>query len=178
MSIKFIAIAAVSLDGKIAKHKNHPSDWTSKEDKKMMKGLLNKCDVVLVGNNTYKTAREHLSKINCIIFTKSVNKPVKKSENLLLANPDKVDIKKLIARHGYKTVAILGGAQTYTYCLRNGMFDELYLTIEPIVFGKGIGLFDGIADGIKKFKLTSVKSLNKKGSVVLRYKTGSTHQKL
>ena len=32
---KYRAYAAVTLDGKIAKHTRHFSDWTSKEDKKL-----------------------------------------------------------------------------------------------------------------------------------------------
>ena len=30
---------------------------------------------------------------------------------------------------GYKTIAILGGAATYNYCLAHDMTDELYLTM-------------------------------------------------
>jgi len=35
----YIAIAAVTLDGKIAKTKSHMSTWTSKEDKLFMRAL-------------------------------------------------------------------------------------------------------------------------------------------
>ena len=84
-------------------------------------------------------------------------------------NPQKSDI-KLIRVLNYKTIAILGGAQTYSYCLKNNLLDGLYLTIEPLVFGKGINL---IADDIqldKKFKLIFSKKLNKQGSLLLYYK--------
>ena len=70
------------------------------------------------------------------------------------------------------------------------MLDELYLTIEPIVFGKGINLFsDGpipllSKEGLElapaltrgevikyqKFKLISAKKLNRQGSILLHYK--------
>src|SRR3989344_3456178 len=98
---KFIAIAAVTLDGKIAKGPDHFSDWTSPEDKIFMRALLNKCDVVIVGNNTYKTAIKPLSKRNCIVFSKSSNHKIIKSSYLLYVDPKKTDVKKLIAKLGY-----------------------------------------------------------------------------
>ena len=163
---KYIAIAAVSLDGKIAADSKHFSDWTSAEDKKFMRAMLDTCDVVVVGNNTYKTAKKPLSKRNCIVLTRSIAKTVRRGPNLLFLNTKSVSLKKTIQSAGYKKIAILGGAQTYSYCLENGMLTDLYLTIEPVIFGAGIPLFDG------KFKMrpteiVSVKKLNRMGSVLI-----------
>lgn len=179
--MKFIAIAAITLDGKIAKGTKHMSDWTSKEDKVFMRALLDKCDLVIVGNNTYQTAIKPLSKRNCLVFSRSAptqgrspdqsvgaNKLVSKSANLQYVDPNKIDIKKLITKLKYKKIAILGGAQTYAYCLKNNLLDELYLTIEPLVFGEGISLFGNTVLN-NKFKLESIKKLNNKGSVLLKY---------
>ncbi len=178
---KFLAIAAVTLDGKIAKHSRHMSNWTSKEDKLFMRSVLDKCDVVIVGNNTYKTAIKPLSKRNCIVLSKRVSQSANQlvSKNLLYCNPRKANLKKLITKLKYKKIAILGGAQTYTYCLKNKMLDELYLTIEPLVFGKGINLFASPSSSEgrvgerlpdNKFQLLSVKKLNNNGSLLLHYK--------
>lgn len=178
---KYIAIAAITLDGKIAKHTKHMSDWTSKEDKIFMRALLDKCDVIIVGNNTYKTAIAPLSKRNCIVLTRAVPPSPPKGragERLQYCNPSKINLKTLIASKNYKTIAILGGAQTYSFCLKNNLLDELYLTIEPVVFGKGISLFssslplplgEGRGEGTQ-FKLISTKKLNKQGSLLLKYK--------
>lgn len=166
---KYIAIAAVTLDGKIAKGPNHPSDWTSPEDKRFMRSLLNKCDVIIVGNNTYKIAKKPLTKRNCIVFSRSEGRINRKSGNLMYINPAKVDVKRLINKLGYKKIALLGGAQTYAYCLKNNLLDEIYLTIEPIVFGEGINLFTNDIAVEAKFKLVSIKKLNKRGSLLLKY---------
>jgi len=167
---KYTAIAAITLDGKIAKSKNHMSDWTSPEDKVFMRGILDKSDVIIVGNNTYKTAVRPLSKRNCIVFSRSANQPVKKSANLTYCNPANINLRQLIKDKKYKTVAILGGAQTYAWCLENNLLDEIYLTIEPVVFGRGINLFENKKFLNKYFKLASVKKLNHKGSLLLNYK--------
>ena len=181
--MKFIAIAAITIDGKIAKHKDHMSDWTSPEDKIFMRALLDKCDVIIVGNNTYKTAVKPLSKRNCIVLSRVLNSPPARggvrgggSNNLLYCNPAKTNLKKLVTKLKYKKIAILGGAQTYSFCLENNLIDEIYLTIEPIIFGSGINLFADIPllakerlGEVKKFKLTSIKKLNKQGSLLLKY---------
>src|SRR6266404_1536106 len=158
---KYIAIAAVTIDGKIAKTNQHMSDWTSKEDKDFLHAMLDKCDVVIVGNNTYKTAIKPLSKRNCIVFSRSANQRISESANLLYCNPDKMDLKKIISDRKYKNIAILGGAQTYSYCLENNFLDEIYLTVEPIIFGSGINLFSANNSTHDKFKLKSIKKLNK-----------------
>lgn len=191
MSIKFIAIAAITIDGKIAKGPDHFSNWTSKEDKVFMRALLDKCDVVIVGNSTYKTAIKPLSKRNCIVFSKSAGHPpaialgssqwragrISESANLLYVNPRRTNVKKLIKKLGYKKIALLGGAQTYSYFLENNLLDELYLTIEPVIFGAGINLFSEIltfskdrSNKSKRLKLIYIKKLNKQGSLLLKYR--------
>jgi dihydrofolate reductase len=167
---QYIGIAAITIDGKIAKNKSHMSDWTSKEDKVFMRALLDRSDVVIVGNNTYKTAIKPLSRRNCLVLSRSEHRKVGASENLNYVNPDKTDVKKYIRDRKYKTVAILGGAQTYTHCLEHNMLDELYLTVEPLAFGEGINLFAKGQNLEQRFKLLSIKKLNRQGSLLLRYK--------
>jgi dihydrofolate reductase len=70
-----------------------------------------------------------------------------------------------------KKIAILGGAQTYAWCLEQGIFDELYLTVEPIVFGRGINLFGDKTPLDKKFRLKKIQTFNKQGTILFHYKT-------
>jgi len=162
-------IVATTIDGKIATNKRQFTDWTSKEDKDFLHKLLDKSDVIVVGHNTYKTAKGPLSKRNCIVMTRSVSGAVKKNSKLVFINPKKENLEKFIKKAKYKRVAVLGGAQTYTYFLENNLLNEIYLTIEPLVFGKGFGMFETKKVLRKYFKLVSVKKLNKKESLVLHY---------
>jgi len=166
-SMRCIAIAAITIDGKIALDANHFSDWTSPEDKVLMRALLDKSDAVVVGNNTYKTAVEPLSKRNCIVLTASVVTTERKNDKLLLWNPVTTTFEAVAGE--YKNIAILGGAKTYSYFLQHDLLDELYLTIEPLVFGRGIGLFEHPGGEPSQFKLVSMEKLNENGSVLLHY---------
>lgn len=166
--MKIIAIVAISIDGKIAIHSKHFSDWTSAEDKDFLHSTLDKCDVVVVGNNTYKTAKKPLSKRNCIVLTSSVNTAYKKSNNLVYCNPKNTKLLDLIS--AYKLAAVLGGTQTYTYCLENNLLDELFVTIEPLIFGRGLNIFHSEKIKTIPFRLISIKKLNNYGSLLLHYK--------
>jgi len=167
----YIVIAAVTIDGKIALSSKHNSSWTSKEDKDFLHAMLDKCDVVVVGNNTYKAAKKPLSKRNCIVFTSKVTSNVKKNSRLLYCNPERTDIKKLIEKLGYKKIALLGGAQTYTFFLQKNLVNDIYLTIEPLTFGMGLNLFGSSKPLVRNFKLVSIKKLNKAGTLLLHYKS-------
>lgn len=168
MAKKYILLAAVTLDGKIARHDNHFTNWTSPEDKQHLRKTLDACDVIIVGNKTYKTAYHRLKKRNCIIFTRSVKNQKRVNDNCLYVNADNVNIKSLLVKN--KRVCILGGTSIYSFALKNNMIDEIYLTIEPYVFGYGLNLFDADIKNRRKYKLASIKKLNNKGAILLHYK--------
>lgn len=167
-SPRIIAIAAVTADGRIALHSHHFTSWTSVQDKKVLHALLDKADVVVVGSRTYRTAQAPLSRRFCIVFTSSVRTTKRRSPALLLCNPRRVDVRKLLA--SYRTVAVLGGTQTYTYFWEHRLLHELYLTIEPLVFGAGLNLFEVKVGRRVDLRLVTVKRLNKKGSLLLHYR--------
>jgi dihydrofolate reductase len=187
---KFTAIAAITLDGKIAKNSHEFSfNWTSKEDQLNFKRELKKFDAVIVGSSTFKTAAEPLKKRNTIVLTSKVKTTKEKYPHVWFCNYKTIDLKTFLSSLSFKKIAILGGSHVYTYCLEKNLIDELILTIEPIVFGQGINLFvqpippppgEGRGGGFKiqasKFTLTSIKKLNKQGTLLLKYsKMKSAH---
>src|SRR3989344_3938064 len=97
---RFIAVAAVTIDGKIALHSKHFTNWTSKEDKTFLHKILDKCDVIIVGHNTYDIARKPLSKRNCIVLTSKVVRTKQVNQKLSFFNPKTVDIRKLAVEPG------------------------------------------------------------------------------
>lgn len=167
--MKITLIAATTLDGKIAQHPKHMTDWTSPEDKDFMRGMLDKCDVILVGNTTYGVAYDPLSKRNCIVFTRAVEEPSQASPRCVCFNPAHADIHEFMKQQGYQSAALLGGARVYTFFLEKDAIDELCITIEPRAFGTGVPLFSTKKPVDKSFKLDSMNMLGTGGSVLLRY---------
>ncbi len=165
----YVAVVATTIDGKIATHARQFTDWTSKEDKDFLHKVLDESDVVVVGNNTYKTAKAPLSKRNCIVLTRSVSKTMQKNPRLIFLNPARENLDGFIKKARYKKVAVLGGAQSYTYFLENNLLDEIYLTIEPLIFGRGLAIFESKKAFKKWFRLVSARRLNKRGSLLLHF---------
>ena len=155
----------MSIDGRISLDSKKLPNWTSREDWEFFRAGLKKSDAVVSGHTTYKVAKKYMDKRVSYVLTSKVRDP-KVSGTITMLNPKYSNLKKILG--GYKKVAIVGGAGVYQAMLDLGLFDELYLTIEPIVFGRGRELFVG---GKKNFdfKLKSVKKLNKTGTLLLHY---------
>jgi dihydrofolate reductase len=165
----FTALAVTSLDGRIARYAGHLSDWASSEDKDALHAELDQSDVIVIGHNTYQLVKDRLASRNCLVFTHSVADLVRQSEYCWYYNADQLELMDVLARYNYQRVAILGGMQVYSWFLKRNLIDELYLTIEPLVFGAGLPLFSTeVAD--QRYNLVSVKPLNQSGTLLIHYR--------
>ena len=153
-------IAALTVDGLIAKRKSHPAVWTSKEDKKWFTSMTQKAGVCILGRTTFENIpSDHQplkNRVNYVYTTKPELLP-KHKDIRPTQSPPKALLKE-IDQAGFDQVAICGGASVYSLFLDSGMVDKLYLTIEPVVFGSGVGLFNSPSD--VKLKLVQVKNLS------------------
>ncbi|MCR4335380.1 MAG: hypothetical protein NUV57_02475 [archaeon] len=166
----YYLVVATTLDGFIARSPGQIStDWTSPEDKVHLHKMEDKADVLLLASKSYNLVKERLKKFNCIVLTRKVNGIKEESKFLTYINPAKSDLDEYIRKKLYKKVCVLGGRVAYNFVLEKGFIDEIYLTIEPVVFGDGIGFFNKEVP-LKHFNLVSAKKLNANGSLLLHYK--------
>jgi dihydrofolate reductase len=162
--MKTFIIAAISLDGFIARFKNDFSfDWTSKEDKKFFVEMTKKAGVVIFGSKTYETIGHPLKDRLNVVFSKK-----KKYDGVLNTSLDPQKLLLDLQKGGFKEAAICGGQSIYTLFMKKNLVDEIYLTVEPLIFGQGIGLFRKNLD--TKLKLIDFRKLNDSGSILLHYK--------
>lgn len=135
-------IAALTADGFIAKDKNQNSTrWTSKEDANFFSEKTKEAGVVVMGRTTFETINRPLPGRKIYVYT---------SRPLSGFLPEEVEATKLspaeliakIGSEGYTKVAICGGAKVYTQFMQEDLIDTIYLTIEPVLFGAGVRLFD------------------------------------
>jgi dihydrofolate reductase len=143
-------ITAISADGFIARDSHHPAIWTSKEDKKRFVELTKRAGVIVMGLNTFRTLSKPLKDRLNIVYSNDTdfNEKMKseKMENLEITSADPKDLIESLERRGFKEVAICGGSQIYTTFMKTGLVGSLYLTIEPILFGKGMNIFNDSLD--------------------------------
>ena len=135
-------LAVASLDGIISVHPRKLPDWNSKEDKRFFRTALAKSDAIIIGRNTYNLAARYLRPKPTFVLS-SRPKTLTKKGSTTYFNPKKVSTLELL--RPYKRVAVIGGNRVYGHMFKSNLLDEFYLTIEPLVFGKGIPLFSGTA---------------------------------
>ncbi len=163
--MKIILMMAVTADGKIAKSSDHFPDWTSPEDKKMFAAVSKKHGVVIMGDKTFFTFPKPLTDRLNVVFTLEKNPPQIPNVKWVTGDPEKVLAE--LEREGYKSAVLGGGSYVNSEFLKRDLVDEIWLTIEPKIFGNGLGVFSG--DFEVDLKLLNVEKINE-NAVVVKYK--------
>ncbi|TSA46004.1 dihydrofolate reductase [bacterium] len=163
--MKIILVMAMSADGKIAKNSDHFPDWTSKEDKKMFMKVTKEVGVVIMGDKTFFMFPKPLPDRLNVVFTLLENPPVTENVKWVTGEPEKVlaDLEK----EGCKSAILGGGTYMNTQFLERKLIDEIWLTIEPKIFGDGLGVFGGDFD--VDLKLIDVLKINN-DSLIVKYR--------
>ena len=165
-----------TINGKITK-RDDPDiyKWTSKEDQEYFFNLLQKNKVKIMGSTTYEAIKKNLKlqKGNLrIVLTKNPSKYDSDfvAGQLEFSNELPHALIQRLKKKGIRQVLVLGGGKINASFLKGKLVDELYLTLEPRIFGKGKSIFD---EGIFEEELTliSIKKLNKKGALFLKYRS-------
>ena len=131
MPQKIILIAAVTVDGYIARHSREIIKWS--KDLRLFKKQTMGWSLV-VGSNTYKTIETELVGRQVFVVHRN-NKP---DETLSKINQNKC--------------YIIGGGKTFSKY--SPFITHLFITPHPYVFGSGVPLF---SDKIKEMKLNFIK---------------------
>lgn len=163
-------IAATTIDGYIARHEGESSfDWTSQEDKRFYIEHLKSADAIVMGKTSFQTFKRHPRNTDWYIYTSQPENFTNPNPKIITAqgtNAAPEDLIQQLKEKGKHHVAICGGKSIYTQFMAAGIITKIFLTIEPIVFGGGIKLFDKPTS--KKLQLAEVIKLSEK-TVVLEY---------
>lgn len=172
----FIAPTGLDLEG--------PSTyWTSREDTEFFKAKTKNAGTVIMGRSTWETIPEKFRPLkdrlniiytsnptliqNSISLDEFENQKSKIKNLPITTNVTPRSLINLLKKLNYKNIALCGGTSIYTQFIQAGVVDELFLTIEPVLFGTGTPLFDKPID--TKLHLLSIIELTK-NTQVLHYK--------
>nr|AIA10487.1 dihydrofolate reductase [uncultured bacterium]AIA10878.1 dihydrofolate reductase [uncultured bacterium] len=138
--MKVILVAALSADGFIGRTADHHADWTGSADKKLFVKLTKEAGVMVMGRATFNTIGRALPERRTIVYTRQPNSITVPGIDTTQLEP--AELLRQLKDDGYTRVAICGGSQIYGLFMKAGLVTDLYLTYTPIVFGRGIPLFD------------------------------------
>lgn len=173
--MKITLAAVTSINGKLTRGDDADIyKWTSKEDAKLFFETIEKHNLIVMGSKTYNAARKIIKlkkdKLR-IVLTRNPGKY--KSEtvtgSLEFSSESPKELVSRLEKKEYKEMLLIGGTEINTLFLKNSLVDELHLTIEPFVFGRGKSLV--LEEDLSlSLKLIDIKKLNKKGTLCLKYK--------
>jgi dihydrofolate reductase len=142
-AMRVIAIAAITADGMIARHARHRTDWTSKADKQMFAAASREAGVIIMGRTTFETFPTPLKDRLHIILTSHPEAVVSTPGVVEYTAAAPAEILRSLEARQFTEVIIGGGASVYRQFIEAGLVDELWLTVEPVLFGEGISLLAG-----------------------------------
>jgi len=171
--MKIIIAAVMSVNGKITSgDKTRVHDWSSPEDRKYFSALIKKSELVIMGRKTFLAARADMklsTAIHRVVLTKkpAMYKKFEVPKQLEFTDESPRTLMKRLEKY-HRTAMLVGGTETNSTFLREKLIDELWLTVEPKIFGYGKGLFSekNLNVGLQ---LRSMKQLNKNGTLLLKY---------
>jgi dihydrofolate reductase len=171
--MRIVLIAAQSVDGFIARHDEPGTAFASEADQAHFRAALAQCDSEIMGATTYLVARAAIlghatdTRIR-IVVTRDPGKFAGDAAagRLEFTSETPAALVARLRAQGRKRCALLGGSQIHSLFLDAGLADELWLTVEPRLFGGGVPLLGARAD--LKLRLLSHERLGDDG-LLLKY---------
>lgn len=171
--MKVTLVFVSTVDGKVTKWgQPHVKNWTSAEDKVHFKNVLNNASLIVMGRKSYEAEPLILTDEQLfVVMTRSAQKyrgdevPGK----LEFSDQSPLALRDRFENLGYRNMLVLGGPRVATSFLKENLVDELWLTIEPKIFGAGDN-FAMTAHIDVDLKIISCNQVNEKGTLIARYR--------
>lgn len=162
---------AMTADGIIARDKTQNADWTSKADKKIFVAETKKHGAIVMGETTFAAMGGQAlpGRLNLILtMTPERYTDQTVSGQLEFLNAPPAAVVEHLAGRGFQSAILGGGARTNAFFLKAGLVNEIWLTVEPKVFGNGMNFTEGEALDLNLELLAAEKIGD--GAVQLRYR--------
>ncbi|HTM91040.1 MAG TPA: dihydrofolate reductase [Flavisolibacter sp.] len=170
--MKTILIFVSTLDGKVTKWgEPHVSSWSSHQDQDYYKNVLNESGLIVMGSNTFNADTFKPSpNRQLIILTRHQDqyKSLEVAGQLEFTNESPLEISARFKNKGHKQMLVVGGPHVATSFLKEQLIDELWLTIEPKIFGTG-GNFATDVNLDIKLRLLHFEKVNEQGTLITKY---------
>lgn len=171
--MKIVLIMVSSVDGKITRWFDGDSfEWTSKEDKKHFQSMVHRSNLIVMGSKTYDLIRPTPKKGTFrIVLSSSPRRYVALTVpgQLEFTDESPRELIDRLSKQGFMQMLLVGGGAVNQSFFEEGLVDELWLTIEPRIFGKGKMLVSESELDVF-LELLSVEKLNMQGTLLVKYK--------
>jgi dihydrofolate reductase len=139
--MKTVLIFVSTLDGKVTKWGDPAvKSWSSHQDQDYYKKIWDDSRLIIMGSNTFVAEHRRPSPDHhLVVMTRRIEK-YKSSEvpgQLEFTKESPVELAARFEKEGWEQMLVVGGPHVATSFLKEQLIDELWLTIEPKIFGVG-----------------------------------------
>lgn len=161
----------MSLDGKLTKwNRSDVAEWSSSEDLAHFLKVRDENNLLVMGSGTFDAAKPAAEKGKLrVVMTRSTEKYAKltRAGELEFTSEKPKGLVERLEKRGYKQILLVGGQGVATAFFEANLINEIWITIEPKIFGEGKGMVAKRMD--VSLSLFEMKRLNKKGTVLMKY---------
>jgi len=169
--MKTILIFVSTLDGKITRWgEPQVKLWSSHQDQDYYKKVWNESELVVMGSNTFNAGSFPSTKPQLTIMTGQPEKyeRFRVPGKIEFTNESPLELSNRFKSKGYEQMLVVGGPHVATSFLREQLIDELWLTLEPKIFGIGGNLAIDVKLDIS-LHLTHYEKVNEQGTLITKY---------
>jgi dihydrofolate reductase len=170
--MKIILVFVSTLDGKVTKWGDPKvTSWSSQKDKEYFRKAWNDAKLIVMGSNTYRAERLRPS-LNHLLVVMTGNPAQFKSQEVTgqieFTDESPAHLVARFEKKGYDQMLVVGGPHIATSFFKEQQVDELWLTIEPKIFGTGGNLV--IEEKLDiDLNLISCNKVNEQGTLIAKY---------
>jgi dihydrofolate reductase len=143
--MKLLLMMAQSVDGIIARHNRHFPDWTCPADKQLFKRVTTDAGVLIMGSRTYATIGKPLPDRLNVVYTRHPEL-LPQGDNVRFTMLEPRVLLSQLEAEGYERAVLTGGSAINSFFAKSHIIDEIFVTIAPRIFGRGLTMFDDSVD--------------------------------
>ncbi len=138
---------AITPNGMITKESDDTS-WVTETEWESFSGMIKKYGNMIIGRRTFEIMLQddefnisNLNEIKTVVVAHEGELVKIHNPKFVLRAKSPQEAIDILHTQGFETIMVCGGGGLNTSFMKENLIDEIYLDIEPIVFGKGIRLF-------------------------------------
>jgi dihydrofolate reductase len=170
--MKIVLVFVSTLDGKVTKWGDPKvTSWSSQKDKEYFRKTWKEARLIVMGSNTFRAERLGPSRDRLLVIMTGDPSKFKEQEvsgQVEFTDESPAQLAARFKKNGYDLMLIVGGPHIATSFLKGQLVDEIWLTIEPKIFGTG-GNFVIEEKLDIDLGLISCEKVNEEGTLITKY---------
>ena len=170
--MKKILVFVITLDGKITQWGDSPvKKWSSEEDQLYFKKIWDDSSLIVMGSSTYNVGTTTPSPVHHLVIMTRTPAKYKNHEvvgQIEFTDQSPPELVGYYEKLGIKQLPVVGGSHIATSFFKAQCIDEVWLTIEPKIFGTGGNFVINEKLNID-LQLISVEKVNERGTLITKY---------